>query len=231
MDAKPGLPPPVANQRPRISRLPHARKPTRVSGEAGRYQIVQISQASRAYPCWRTAKHPNPHKPQLRADQTEKRGIDRSRQQRHERRRRERSQHTVNPRPPDPHRITPRVPILQRPLRSVLTTSIFHPQSRQRQAISSSQPEGESTGSNRTADLRSRGSERHKLARWAHRRSDPDGRRNGTHTRSRCSKNALDLSPVTESNRRPSPYHGDALPTELTGPVFSCRVCSLAGAA
>jgi hypothetical protein len=25
-------------------------------------------------------------------------------------------------------------------------------------------------------------------------------------------------SPVTESNRRPSPYHGDALPTELTGP-------------
>jgi hypothetical protein len=26
-------------------------------------------------------------------------------------------------------------------------------------------------------------------------------------------------SPVTESNRRPSPYHGDALPTELTGPV------------
>ena len=28
-------------------------------------------------------------------------------------------------------------------------------------------------------------------------------------------------SPVTESNRRPSPYHGDALPTELTGPIFS----------
>ena len=26
-------------------------------------------------------------------------------------------------------------------------------------------------------------------------------------------------SPVTESNRRPSPYHGDALPTELTGLV------------
>src|SRR5580692_6966948 len=26
-------------------------------------------------------------------------------------------------------------------------------------------------------------------------------------------------SPVTESNRRPSPYHGDALPTELTGPT------------
>ena len=29
-------------------------------------------------------------------------------------------------------------------------------------------------------------------------------------------------SPVTESNRRPSPYHGDALPTELRGRVFSC---------
>src|ERR1700722_11500794 len=29
----------------------------------------------------------------------------------------------------------------------------------------------------------------------------------------------LTWSPVTESNRRPSPYHGDALPTELTGPV------------
>jgi hypothetical protein len=34
----------------------------------------------------------------------------------------------------------------------------------------------------------------------------------------------LSWSPVTESNRRPSPYHGDALPTELTGPVFNCRV-------
>src|ERR1700728_4529720 len=34
----------------------------------------------------------------------------------------------------------------------------------------------------------------------------------------------LTWSPVTESNRRPSPYHGDALPTELTGPVFNCRV-------
>src|SRR5215471_12024974 len=31
-------------------------------------------------------------------------------------------------------------------------------------------------------------------------------------------KQALTWSPVTESNRRPSPYHGDALPTELTGP-------------
>ena len=29
-------------------------------------------------------------------------------------------------------------------------------------------------------------------------------------------------SPLTESNRRPSPYHGDALPTELRGRVFSC---------
>src|SRR4051795_964945 len=31
-------------------------------------------------------------------------------------------------------------------------------------------------------------------------------------------------SPFTESNRRPSPYHGDALPTELKGPApRSCR--------
>ena len=28
-------------------------------------------------------------------------------------------------------------------------------------------------------------------------------------------------SPLTESNRRPSPYHGDALPTELRGQAFS----------
>jgi site-specific recombinase XerC len=35
----------------------------------------------------------------------------------------------------------------------------------------------------------------------------------------------LSWSPVTESNRRPSPYHGDALPTELTGPVLSCLTC------
>src|ERR1700722_3253367 len=37
------------------------------------------------------------------------------------------------------------------------------------------------------------------------------------------SESGLDLrlwSPVTESNRRPSPYHGDALPTELTGPTY-----------
>src|SRR5690606_10663269 len=27
------------------------------------------------------------------------------------------------------------------------------------------------------------------------------------------------MSPFTESNRRPSPYHGDALPTELKGPA------------
>jgi hypothetical protein len=32
---------------------------------------------------------------------------------------------------------------------------------------------------------------------------------------------SLSWSPVTESNRRPSPYHGDALPTELTGPMFT----------
>src|ERR1700745_1820992 len=30
-------------------------------------------------------------------------------------------------------------------------------------------------------------------------------------------------SPLTESNRRPSPYHGDALPTELRG--RSRRIC------
>ena len=28
-------------------------------------------------------------------------------------------------------------------------------------------------------------------------------------------------SPLTESNRRPSPYHGDALPTELRGPAWA----------
>src|SRR5262252_500960 len=36
-------------------------------------------------------------------------------------------------------------------------------------------------------------------------------------------------SPLTESNRRPSPYHGDALPTELRGQVFSLsdlRLCT-----
>ena len=30
-------------------------------------------------------------------------------------------------------------------------------------------------------------------------------------------------SPFTESNRRPSPYHGDALPTELKGPGVPAR--------
>jgi hypothetical protein len=30
-------------------------------------------------------------------------------------------------------------------------------------------------------------------------------------------------SPNTESNRRPSPYHGDALPTELLGPCSTSR--------
>ena len=33
---------------------------------------------------------------------------------------------------------------------------------------------------------------------------------------------SLIWSPLTESNRRPSPYHGDALPTELRGPLFTC---------
>jgi hypothetical protein len=41
-------------------------------------------------------------------------------------------------------------------------------------------------------------------------------------------KTALNWSPLTESNRRPSPYHGDALPTELRGPVFSCLTCCFA---
>ncbi len=38
-------------------------------------------------------------------------------------------------------------------------------------------------------------------------------------------------SPLTESNRRPSPYHGDALPTELRGRVFSCLTwgCAASG--
>src|SRR5438270_12822609 len=35
--------------------------------------------------------------------------------------------------------------------------------------------------------------------------------------RSRRHGRAADQSPNTESNRRPSPYHGDALPTELLG--------------
>ena len=39
---------------------------------------------------------------------------------------------------------------------------------------------------------------------------------------------SLSWSPVTESNRRPSPYHGDALPTELTGPVFTCLTWTFA---
>jgi hypothetical protein len=32
-------------------------------------------------------------------------------------------------------------------------------------------------------------------------------------------RNSPSASPLTESNRRPSPYHGDALPTELRGPT------------
>ena len=42
------------------------------------------------------------------------------------------------------------------------------------------------------------------------------------------SKLPMTWSPVTESNRRPSPYHGDALPTELTGPIFTCLTCHFA---
>ena len=38
----------------------------------------------------------------------------------------------------------------------------------------------------------------------------------------------MSWSPVTESNRRPSPYHGDALPTELTGRVFTGLTCGFA---
>src|SRR6266496_1032650 len=41
----------------------------------------------------------------------------------------------------------------------------------------------------------------------------------------------LSWSPVTESNRRPSPYHGDALPTELTGPVLTCLTSDVASRA
>src|ERR1700722_12660853 len=41
-------------------------------------------------------------------------------------------------------------------------------------------------------------------------------------------KASLTWSPVTESNRRPSPYHGDALPTELTGRVFNCLTWAFA---
>jgi hypothetical protein len=35
-------------------------------------------------------------------------------------------------------------------------------------------------------------------------------------------KHSQPASPLTESNRRPSPYHGDALPTELRGRIFGC---------
>ncbi|CAI7975643.1 hypothetical protein FRAHR75_10076 [Frankia sp. Hr75.2] len=38
-----------------------------------------------------------------------------------------------------------------------------------------------------------------------------------TNCRSRSCPIPDRLSPFTESNRRPSPYHGDALPTELKG--------------
>src|SRR4051794_15744464 len=36
-------------------------------------------------------------------------------------------------------------------------------------------------------------------------------------------------SPLTESNRRPSPYHGDALPTELRGHAASARSVTIHG--
>ena len=38
----------------------------------------------------------------------------------------------------------------------------------------------------------------------------------------------LTWSPLTESNRRPSPYHGDALPTELRGQVLNYLTCGFA---
>src|SRR5277367_2478025 len=43
------------------------------------------------------------------------------------------------------------------------------------------------------------------IGAWPHR--VPLGPRNGPQTRSISSNYRLDLSPVTESNRRPSPYH------------------------
>jgi hypothetical protein len=43
------------------------------------------------------------------------------------------------------------------------------------------------------------------------------GPRNGPRPVFGCSNLSSEQSPLTESNRRPSPYHGDALPTELRG--------------
>src|SRR3712207_3968870 len=45
-----------------------------------------------------------------------------------------------------------------------------------------------------------------------HRRDDRAAR-----SRDRTGRSLYCQSPFTESNRRPSPYHGDALPTELKG--------------
>ena len=61
--------------------------------------------------------------------------------------------------------------------------------------------------------------------RWALRLRHCLGPRNGPHLLFECSNLPLEQSPLTESNRRPSPYHGDALPTELRGPVFTCLTC------
>src|SRR3982751_4834784 len=44
-----------------------------------------------------------------------------------------------------------------------------------------------------------------------------------TADRARGSFRAGWRSPLTESNRRPSPYHGDALPSELRGPALPTR--------
>ena len=37
-------------------------------------------------------------------------------------------------------------------------------------------------------------------------------------------ENEQEWSPVTDSNRGPPPYHGGALPTELTGPGGGARI-------
>jgi hypothetical protein len=42
-------------------------------------------------------------------------------------------------------------------------------------------------------------------------------------TRFHVRKMPMSWSPLTESNRRPSPYHGDALPTELRGRRYLLR--------
>src|SRR5580704_5527899 len=50
----------------------------------------------------------------------------------------------------------------------------------------------------------------------------PQGQFPAPHLPDTYTKKPSELSPLTESNRRPSPYHGDALPTELRGRVLSC---------